>query len=124
MIPQKTSAILALTLCVSACANSGANYVPVVDGPVGPNFNADLAQCQGLAATQSQVDGRTAAAAATGAGVAGASSVIFNDNSDDLGRAAAVGALAGVTSDAIQRNANREAIVRNCMRGRGYNVVG
>ncbi|MDJ0859722.1 MAG: glycine zipper family protein [Dinoroseobacter sp.] len=124
MICRKPAIFFVVPFLLSACANSGANYVPVIDGAVGPSYESDLAQCQGLAASQAQVDGRTATAVATGAGVAGASSVIFNDNSDNLGRAAAVGAVAGLTSDAIQRNASREAIVRNCMRGRGYNVVG
>jgi hypothetical protein len=113
------------TIClIAACSNSGANYTPVIDGPVGPNYTADLSQCQALAASQAQIDSRTAAAAATGAGVAGASSVIVNDNSDDLAEAAAVGAVVGLTGDAIQKNANREVIIRNCMRSRGYNVVG
>ncbi len=124
MIRKNGTAFLLLSLCIAACANSGANYVPIVDGPVNPNFESDLAQCQALAASQPQVDGNTAAAAATGAGLVGATSVILNDNSDDLGRAAAVGAVAGLTSDALQRNSQREVIVRNCMRGRGYNVVG
>jgi hypothetical protein len=118
--------LIALPLlgALAACSNVGANYTPVIDGPVGPNYNADLAQCQSLAASQAQVDGSTAGAAATGAGLGAASSVIFNDNSDDLGEAAAIGALAGVTSNAIQKTQNRETIVKNCMRGRGYNVVG
>ncbi|MBV1927502.1 MAG: glycine zipper family protein [Rhodobacteraceae bacterium] len=108
----------------AACDNSGASYTPVIDGPVGPNYNADLSQCQALAASGATVDGRTAGSAATGAAVAGASSVIWNDNSNNLGEAAAVGAVAGLTADLIQKNSDREAIVKNCMRGRGYNVVG
>lgn len=116
--------IISVFVLVAACENSGANYSPVIDGAVGPNYNSDLAQCQGLAASQSSVDGSTARDVATGAGVAAASSVIINDNSDNLGEAAAVGALLGVTSNAIQKNSNKEVIVRNCMRGRGYNVVG
>jgi len=124
-MPQtKFYAALAVTGMLAACANSGANYSPVIDGPVNPNYNADLSQCQSLAASQPQVDGSTAGAAATGAGVAAAGSVIYNDNSSRLGEAAAVGALAGITSNAVKKNANRESIVRNCMRGRGYNVVG
>ena len=109
---------------LTACANSGANYQPVIDGPVGPNYGPDLAACQSLAATQPAVDSGTAGAAATGAGVAAASSVILNDNSDNLAEAAVVGALVGATGNAIQRNQQKEVIVRNCMRGRGYNVVG
>jgi len=123
ILARNTSAILAAGFLV-ACANSGANYQPVIDGPVGPNYGADLAACQSLAASQPAIDGSTAGAAAIGAGVAGASSVIINDNSDNLGEAAAVGALVGATGNAIQKNQQKEAIVRNCMRGRGYNVVG
>ena len=108
----------------AACDNSGASYTPVIDGPVGPNYNADLSQCQALAASGATVDERTAGSVATGAAVAGASSVIWNDNSNNLGEAAAVGAVAGLTADLIQKNSDREAIVKNCMRGRGYNVVG
>jgi hypothetical protein len=120
----KSLVALPLVGLIAACSNVGANYSPVIDGPVGPNYSADLAQCQALAASQAQVDGSTGVAAATGAGLGAASSVIINDNSDNLGRAAAVGAVAGLTSNAIQKTQNRETIVRNCMRGRGYNVVG
>ncbi len=119
----KFSAV-SIVFLTAACENSGANYTPVIDGPVSANYNSDLAQCQALAASGGTVDGRTAGAAATGAAVAGASSVIWNDNSNKLGEAAAVGAVAGVASDLIQKNAAREVVVRNCMRGRGYNVVG
>ena len=108
----------------AACENSGANYTPIIDGSVGANYEVDLAECQALAASGATLDGRSAGAAATGAAVAGASSVIWNGNSSNLGEAAAVGALAGLTSSAIRKNAEREAVVRNCMSGRGYNVVG
>ncbi|MEP2783064.1 MAG: glycine zipper family protein [Pseudoruegeria sp.] len=123
ILARNISAVL-LAGALAACSNSGANYQPVIDGPLGPNYGADLAACQALAASQPAVDGSTAGAAATGAGVAAASSVIFNDNSDNLGEAAAVGALVGATGNAIQKNQQKEVIVRNCMRGRGYNVVG
>ncbi len=119
-----TVSVLALAPLIAACANSGANYTPVIDGPVGGNYNYDLSQCQSLAASGATVDGSTAGATAAGAGLGAASSVIWNDNSDNLGRAAAVGAVAGLTSNAIQKNADRESIVKNCMRNRGYNVVG
>ena len=124
MISIRPLTVIPVVCLITACANSGANYVPVIDGPVGPNYGADLAACQSLAASQAAIDGSTAGDAAIGAGVAGASSVIINDNSDNLGEAMAVGALVGVTGNAIQKNQQKEAIVRNCMRGRGYNVVG
>jgi len=108
----------------AGCDNSGANYTPVIDGTSNPNYSADLAECQTLAASGATIDGRAVGAAATGAAVAGASSVIWNGNSSNAGEAAAIGALAGVTSSAIRKNAERENIVKNCMRGRGYNVLG
>jgi hypothetical protein len=107
-----------------ACANTGAGYRPVVDGPVNASYESDLSQCQSLAASGATVDGNTAGSAVAGAGLGAASSVIWNGNSSNLGEAAAVGALAGLTKDAFRKNAQREAIVKNCMRGRGYNVVG
>lgn len=124
MLRIRSLAALPVVCLVTACANSGANYVPVIDGPVGPNYGADLASCQSLAASQPAIDGSTAGSAAIGAGVAAAGSVIVNDNSDNIGEAAAVGALVGATGNAIQKNQQKEVIVRNCMRGRGYNVVG
>ncbi len=123
MITVKNISALFVIGALAACSNSGANYQPVIDGPVGPNYGADLAACQGIAASQPVADGSTAGAAAIGAGVAATSSVIFNDNGDNLGEAAAVGALVGATGDALQKNQQKETIIRNCMRGRGYNVV-
>ncbi len=116
--------VMACLGLVAACSGSGANYVPVIDGPKGPNYGSDLAQCQSLAASGATVDDSTAGAAVVGAGLGAASSVIWNGNSSNLGEAAAVGALAGVASNAVQKTAQRENIVRNCMKGRGYNVVG
>lgn len=117
---------LPLVIIVTACANSGANYVPIIDGALGGNYPNDLAQCQTLAASPPAVDGSTAGAVATGAGVAAASSAIYNGtgSGSNVGEAAAVGALVGLTGNAINKNQQREAIVRNCMSGRGYKVIG
>jgi len=38
--------------------------------------------------------------------------------------AAVVGAVAGLAGSALQNSQRQEAIVNNCMRGRGYNVIG
>lgn len=111
-------------LLAAACANSGANYTPVIDGPKGPNYEADLAACQQLAASGGAVDGRVAGSTAAGAGIGAASAVIWDGNSSNLGEAAAVGAIAGLASGVARQNARRENIVRNCMAGRGYRVLG
>ena len=47
------------------------------------------------------------------------------DNTGSNARdAALVGAAVGVTAGALEQQRNKELIVRNCMRQRGYNVVG
>lgn len=116
--------IVPLLFVATACSNSGANYQPIIDGPVGSNYNVDLAQCQNLAASQPIVDDSALGAAATGAAVGGAASAISSGSTYQSGRGAAIGALVGVTGNAVQNNSKREVLVRNCMRGRGYNVVG
>ena len=63
MIHLKTAAIGAILCLTAACATTGANVVPVVDGPVSPNFNSDLAQCQALARSQPVMSGSTAGSA-------------------------------------------------------------
>lgn len=125
MMPnRKLSLILPALLTVAACADVGANYQPIVDGPVSPNYNADLAQCQALARQQGTVDANTARSAAIGAaGVAGTKAII-DDSASDLGRAAVAGALVGAGASAISNTQKQQVIIRNCMRGRGYNVVG
>lgn len=124
MLTKKTLYSLPVVFLAAACANTGANYTPVIDGPKGPEYTADLAACQQLAAQGGVVDGRVAGSAAAGAGIGAASTVIWDGNSDNLGEAAAVGAIAGLTSGVIQKNAKRENIVKNCMSGRGYRVLG
>lgn len=124
MLCSKHLAAVPLVCLVAACANSGANYVPVIDGPVGPNYANDLAYCQALASQQGTFDRNTAATAATGAAVAGGTTAVLNNEGTNVRDAALVGAAAGVAAGALQQQQNKEAIIRNCMRDRGYNVVG
>ncbi len=109
---------------LAACANTGENYVPVIDGPVGPNFSVDLAQCQGLAARQGALGSSTGQNVAAGAGVAAAGTAVFNNRGTNVRDAAAVGVLAGLAGSAVQQERAKEQLIRNCMRGRGYRVVG
>ncbi len=117
--------ILALcggALLLSACADSGANYTPILDGAPTAAFRSDLAACQTLARDQRQFDQETAGAAVLGAG-AGALLGEFDDDGDALGGAVA-GALAGGVAGAVNASERREAIVLECLRGRGHRVVG
>jgi uncharacterized protein YcfJ len=115
-----------LTLCatglalLAACADSGANYQPILDGAPTSAYQADLADCQTLARRQKQFDQETLGAAVLGAGV-GAALGEF-ESGDALGGAVA-GALAGGVSSAVNVSERRESIVVQCLRGRGHLVV-
>lgn len=124
MLRSKFTASIALVCLAAACTNSGARYQPVIDGPVGPNYSNDLAACQTLASQQGAFDSNTGAAAATGAVLAGGTTAVFNNRGNNVRDAALAGAAAGVAAGALQQQGNKEVIVRNCMRSRGYNVVG
>jgi len=113
---------LPVFLTVAACADSGANYQPILDGTPNAAYQADLAACQSLARNQTQFDQETFGATVLGAG-AGAALGKFDDDGDALGGAVA-GALAGGAASAVNAGERREAIVVECLRGRGHRVVG
>ena len=113
---------LIATPLIAACADSGANYKPILDGPVMDLYQADLAACQRLAHAQRQFDQETLGAAVLGAG-AGALLGEGDEDGNALG-GAVVGALAGGAASTVDVSERREAIVVNCLRGRGHRVVG
>ncbi|WP_368186290.1 glycine zipper family protein [Aestuariibius sp. HNIBRBA575] len=119
---MKSLMIIPVCLTVAACAESGANYQPILDGAPTAAYRADLASCQALAHNQSQLDQETLGVAALGAG-AGAALGALDDDGNAWGGAVA-GALAGGAAGRVNANERREAIVVECLRGRGHRVVG
>ncbi|WP_439124284.1 glycine zipper family protein [Marivita sp.] len=106
---------------MTACADRGANYQPILDGAPTPSYQADLAACQALARNQNQFDQETLGAAVLGAGAGAALGEA--DDGDALGGAIA-GGLAGGVAGAVNASERRDAIVVECLRGRGHRVVG
>lgn len=119
---MKYLTVLPAFLAVAACADSGANYHPILDGQPTVAFQSDLAACRSLARNQNQFDRETLGAAVLGGG-AGAVLGELDEDGDALG-GAIVGALAGGAAGAVNASARREAIVVECLRGRGHRVVG
>jgi uncharacterized protein YcfJ len=106
---------------LAACADSGANYTPILDGAPTAAFQSDLGACQTLARNQTQFDNDTLGATVMGAG---AGALLGQaDTGDALGGALA-GALAGGVAGTVDAGERREAIVVECLRGRGHAVVG
>lgn len=114
--------LLATTSLLVACADSGANYTPILDGAPSAAFQSDLGDCQSLARNQSQFDQNTVGAVVLGAG-AGALLGEADEDGDALGGAIA-GAVAGGAAGAVEATEQRQSIVIACMRGRGHRVVG
>ena len=112
---------LALAVLLGACADLGTDVEPILDGAPSAQFQSDLAACRGLARSQSHLDRETMGAAAIGAGLGGLLGEA-DDEGDALG-GAVVGALAGAAAGTAEAAERREAIVLNCLRGRGHAVV-
>ncbi|THH38105.1 glycine zipper family protein [Aliishimia ponticola] len=121
MKPQITS-LCAVAVMLSACADSGAEYTPILDGQPTAAFHSDLSACQSLARNQTQLDQETVAAAALGAGAGGVLGAL--DDEGDAAGGAVVGAIAGGVSGAVNASERREEMVIACLRGRGHKVVG
>ncbi len=112
---------------LAACAAT--TYNPVID-PQGVDmgrYNQDLAQCRALA---EQVDAAEDAGtdALIGAGVGAAGGAALGALSGDPGLGAATGAVIGAFggggTGALNANQRQKNIINNCLRGRGYRVLG
>ncbi|MEN8833104.1 MAG: glycine zipper family protein [Pacificibacter sp.] len=120
MKTQLTFGVVGLAL-LTACADSGANYQPILDGTPTASYKADVAECQALARNQKQFDQETMGAVALGAGIG---AVLGEADGGDAVGGAIAGALAGGVASAVDGNERRQAIVIECLRGRGHRIVG
>ncbi len=125
---QKTTILSSLlaSLAVTACANTGAAYEPIVDGPVSESYAADLASCQQLATEHAYLNANTRTDALIGAGIGAIAGVADDEVSDTEGAVAGavVGAIAGAGAGAAEVHEERRQIVIECLQGRGHRVVG
>lgn len=84
-------------------------------------YNRDLSECTSYAEqvdVGTQAAGRALAGAAVGAAIGAAVG-----NSDTAQRGAGVGAIAGGTRGAGSAQREKQGVVRNCLRNRGYAVL-
>ena len=110
---------LAGTLGLGACASNGAHYEPIIDAQRDRTYYQDLTVCQDLAQRKDLIDGETTNRALLGAGLGALIGV--TRRGDDLENAA-VGATVGLLGGGA--TVEREEIVKRCMSGRGYRVLG
>ena len=104
---------------LAACASSG----PIVDTQNTDmvRYEQDLAQCEAYAA---QVNtGEQAGKGAAGGAVLGALLGAIVGNSTTVARGAGVGGVVGGAKGVAQGANEKQAVVRNCLRGRGDRVL-
>ena len=114
--------VMAAITFVSACSD---NRDFIADGPVSPQYSADLAQCQNLA-QQHKASTKGTKEGAIAGGLLGAIEGLGDAEKVVAGTAvgAAVGAGTGRIDDLSNAGSEKRQIVINCMRGRGHNVLG
>ena len=119
--------IVGLTGGLAACA--GADFKPVVDmtGHTQAEYDQDLAMCQNQARSVRNNDD-LAEDAGLGAVAGAAGGAVLGAITGNAGAGAGIGALTGLVGAGgakEEQTENREQrIVINCMRARGFNVLG
>jgi outer membrane lipoprotein SlyB len=113
-----------ITLLILCAFSSGCASKRIIVDTKGINmaqYNQDLSECTIYA---EQVDvGRQAAGRAVAGAAVGAAIGAAVGNSDTAQRGAGVGAIAGGTRGAGTAQREKQVVVRNCLRNRGYAVL-
>ena len=127
--------IIVMAMAAALLAGCGVRtYTPVIDLANSPGKNqgimeAELAECRALAAQRMSGAQQGAVAGGIGAVIgAGLGAAIYAIVGGDVGEGLAAGAVMGGASGAAHGAAggvmSQQEIVVNCMRARGYAVVG
>jgi outer membrane lipoprotein SlyB len=114
-----TWAAILLACAIGACAS---HPDPIIDTK-GVNmvaYEQDLADCKTYS-EQVKIESGMARGAATGAATGGAVGVIRGG--DKVAEDAAVGAILGASKSGTQGAKEKERVVKNCLRYRGYRVL-
>lgn len=117
---RKTLATLAAVSMLAGCATRGANYVPLVDmkDKDSAKFQVDVQECQAYAKQRMDAAQGAVAGAVVGA-LLGAFLAPRGYRNEVAGKTALLGAAGG----AGEANNTQEGITKQCLAGRGYNVL-
>ena len=115
-----------LGLCLASCAQS---YQPIIDtkGVDEAKYQQDLSECRAYAEEVSPA-GKAATSGGIGALLGAALGAIVGAFSGSAGQGAAIGAsvggVGGAASGVGEGVSDQKQIIRNCLRNRGYAVLG
>jgi outer membrane lipoprotein SlyB len=118
---KKLTIIIAIAIAATGCANTGANYRPIVDRP-GSDYEQNLAECQQHAQKLSGAAGNAAAGAVAGA-IFGALVMSAMGVKGYRNEGAMVGALNAGATGAISGETSQRQVIKNCLAGRGFSVL-
>jgi hypothetical protein len=113
------AAVTIASLLAGGCA--AGRSIPVID-PAGVDmglYQADLAECEQISR---QVEQKAGAGAAGGAVIGGLIGAITGD-SDRVAKSAGTGAVIGGAKGAGATQRERDQVVKNCLRNRGYKIL-
>ena len=123
--------LILLVLAVTGCSHnhhrhgsnqaSGGNIIIDNKGVDLYQYNQDLDECRGFA-TQVPVAGNATKSAVGGAVLGGVVGAIAG-NSSTAKKGAGVGAVVGAVKGTGSSYRERQKVVKNCLRGRGYRVL-
>ena len=116
----RTAAIGLSALLLAACASTDRVIVDKQNVDEA-QYQQDLSDCRAIA---DQVGtGRDAAEGAVGGALIGGVLGAIFGNSGTAGRMAGGGAVVGAAGKAVDAQQEKEQVLKNCMRGRGYRVL-
>lgn len=119
------TSIIGTVVLLGACANTGKEYIPVVD-PKGLDqaaYEKDLKECQALSG-QSSASGKTAGKGlGAGAALGAVLGLVGGGNSTEIAQAAGIGAVLGGVGGGTSAVSGQETVIKNCLIGRGYKVL-
>lgn len=113
--------LLLLPALVPGCRATDDRPIVDMQGVSVAQYQADLTECQAYA---DEVEaGRQVARGAVGGAVVGGAVGAVVGNSNTAQRGAGAGAVLGASRSAGNAMNERERVIRNCLRGRGYRVL-
>lgn len=117
--------LIGTVLVISLIGCAGANVRPIVDlkGKDQATYENDLQQCQSYATQQSGAATTGAMAAGAGAVLGAALGLVAGGNRTGIAQTAGVGGVLGGAGGMFEGNKAQENVVKQCLRGRGYNVL-
>ena len=121
---MKHFALIACVFFIAACTGFSDPSGAIVDlkGVDREQYEVDLADCQGYA-NEVPLGKHVGTGAAAGAAVGAVGAAVSGANKTGIGQSAGIGAVYGGTIRGMGAVGEKQQVLRECMKGRGYRVL-